>query len=59
MANRQEVVFEFRDVVYNQLSFRFGNGFELKDVIYHFAEIGIIPPKVLRNYMMIKAVKFK
>ena len=28
-------------------------GFELKDIIYHFAEIGIIPPKVLRNYMMI------
>ena len=54
MANRQEVVFEFRDLVYEQLFYRFGDGFELKDVIYHFSEQGIIPPKVLRNYMMIQ-----
>ncbi|MBV20072.1 MAG: hypothetical protein CL870_03125 [Cytophagia bacterium] len=40
--------------MYNQLSNRFGNGFLLKDVIYHFTEAGIIPPKVLRNYMIIK-----
>ena len=53
MANRQQVVFEFRDILYKQLFNRFGGDFELKDVIYHFSEIGIIPPKVLRNYMMI------
>lgn len=54
MANKKQVVFEFRDILYNQLCNRFGEGFLLKDVIYHFAESGIIPPKVLRNYMIIK-----
>lgn len=54
MANRREVVFEFRDILYNQLCCRFGDGFQLKDVIYHFSELGIIPPKVLRNYMILK-----
>ena len=54
MANRQQVVFEFRDIIYNDLSRRFGDGFELKDVVYHLSELGVIPPKVLRNYMMIQ-----
>ena len=30
------------------------NDFQLKDIIYHLAEMGLIPPKTLRNYMMIK-----
>ena len=30
-----------------------GDKFQLKDVILHFSQIGIIPPKVLRNYMII------
>ena len=53
MANRREVVFEFRDMLYEKLKCRFGEEFQLKDVIYHFSSIGIIPPKVLRNYMII------
>ena len=53
MANRQEVVFEFCDILYKKLFRGYGEGFELKDVIYQFSEIGIIPPKVLRNYMII------
>ncbi len=54
MANKQQVVFEFRDIIYEQLKIRFGDGFELKDVIYHLSEMGLIPPKTLRNFMMIK-----
>ena len=54
MANRREVVFEFRDLLYDQLSVRFGSNFQLKDVFYHLSEMGVIPPKVLRNYMMIQ-----
>ena len=53
MANRKQVVFEFRDIVYDRLVKRFGDGFALKDVIYQLAEMGLIPPKTLRNYMMI------
>ena len=54
MANRQEVVFEFSDILYVQLRTMYGDKFQLKDVIYHFSELGVIPHKVLRNYMMIK-----
>ena len=53
MANRQEVVFEFSDILYVQLRTMYGDKFQLKDVIYHFSELGVIPPKVLRNYMII------
>jgi len=54
MANKQSIVFEFRDNLHEQLSKRFGEKFTLKDMIYHLSEFGIIPPKVLRNYMMIR-----
>jgi len=54
MANRKEVIFEFRDTVCEQLTKRFGNEHTLKDTILHLSSIGLIPPKVLRNYMMIK-----
>ena len=54
MANKKQVVFEFRDILYDQLKVRFGDEFQLKDIIYHLAEMGLIPPKTLRNYMMIK-----
>ena len=45
MANKQQVVFEFRDILYDQLKVRFGEDFQLKDIIYHLAEMGLIPPK--------------
>jgi hypothetical protein len=54
MANKQDIVFEFREAIYEQLIKRFGDKFTLKDMIYHLSEYGCIPPKVLRNYMMIK-----
>jgi len=54
MPNKQKVVFEFAEILYNQLEKRYGETFGLKDLIYHLSEFGVIPPKVLRNYMMIK-----
>ena len=54
MPNKQKIVFEFREILYEQLRRRFGEDFGLKDLIYHLSEFGVIPPKVLRNYMMIK-----
>ena len=53
MANKKQVVFEFRDIVYNSLVKRFGDGFALKDVLLQLSSMGLIPPKTLRNYMMI------
>jgi hypothetical protein len=53
MANKRQVVFEFRDVLYDILVPRFGEEFALKDVIHQLAYMGLIPPKTLRNYMMI------
>tara|TARA_R110000803_G_scaffold203887_1_gene269657 strand:- start:467 stop:796 length:330 start_codon:yes stop_codon:yes gene_type:complete len=53
MANKRQVVFEFRDILYDSLIPRFGNDFALKDVLYQLASMGLIPPKTLRNYMMI------
>jgi|TARA_R100000482_G_scaffold124933_2_gene80054 hypothetical protein len=54
MANKQEIVFEFRDILFEQLERRFGENFGLGDVIYQLCSQGLIPPKTLRNYMMIK-----
>jgi len=53
MANKKQVVFEFRDVVYDKLKNRFGEDFALKDVLFQLSSMGLIPPKTLRNYMMI------
>lgn len=53
MANKKQVVFEFRDILYDKLIPRFGSDFALKDVIYQLSSMGLIPPKTLRNYMMI------
>lgn len=53
MANKKQIVFEFRDVVYDKLKNRFGEDFALKDVLFQLSSMGLIPPKTLRNYMMI------
>jgi hypothetical protein len=54
MANKQKIIFEFSDFLYDSLGKRFGEDFGVKDMVYHLSEFGIIPPKVLRNYMIIK-----
>lgn len=53
MANKKQIVFEFRDVVYEKLVKRFGEKYALKDTLFQLSSMGLIPPKTLRNYMMI------
>ncbi|QDP66764.1 MAG: hypothetical protein GOVbin5978_40 [Prokaryotic dsDNA virus sp.] len=53
MANKRQIVFEFREVLYDHLIPRFGEDFAMKDVLYELSSMGLIPPKTLRNYMMI------
>lgn len=54
MANKNEIVFEFRDLLDEQLIRRFGEQYTAKDIIYHLSSRGLIPHKTLRNYMMIQ-----
>ena len=53
MANKRQVVLEFADVLTESLIPRFGKDFILKDVVLQLSLMGLIPPKNLRNYMMI------
>ena len=52
MANKRQVVFEFRDILYDNLIPRFGENFALKDVLYQLAAMGLIPPKTLRKFII-------
>tara|TARA_R110000744_G_scaffold268338_3_gene381948 strand:- start:35 stop:352 length:318 start_codon:yes stop_codon:yes gene_type:complete len=52
MANSLEVIEEFRDLIREESTFRWGDEFTVKDLVYHLIENGIIPPKTLRNYML-------
>ena len=54
MANKKEIVLEFRDILYDSIIPKFSKEFALKDVIWELSYLGLIPPKTLRNYMMIK-----
>tara|TARA_R100001244_G_scaffold113101_1_gene83724 strand:+ start:14 stop:325 length:312 start_codon:yes stop_codon:yes gene_type:complete len=52
MANSKRIVGEFQDIILAESKKRWGEGFTVKDVVYHLVESGIISPKTLRNYMM-------
>tara|TARA_R100000152_G_C6778051_1_gene208396 strand:- start:1412 stop:1729 length:318 start_codon:yes stop_codon:yes gene_type:complete len=54
MPNKKELVDEFLDIMWDEAKRRWGEGFTVKDLVYHLIENGIIPPKTLRNYMMFK-----
>jgi|TARA_R110002074_G_scaffold1973_3_gene11885 hypothetical protein len=54
MANSNEVVSEFLDIVWEESKKRWGENLTIKDLVYHLVENGIIHPKTLRNYMMFK-----
>lgn len=54
MANSIRIVREFQDIIDEEAKRRWGDGYTVKDVVYHLAENGIISPKTLRNYMMFK-----
>ena len=52
MANTRKTVEEFKDVIWEEASRRWGKDFTVKDVVYHLVESGIIHPKTLRNHML-------
>ncbi len=65
MAKRQnklDIVYEFMDMVEEQIELRFSKDVTIKDIIRHLSEYGLIEPKRLRNYMIIydfdKTLKF-
>ena len=65
MATRQnklDIVYEFIDMLENQIELRFSQDATIKDIIRHLSEYGLIEPKRLRNYMIIydfdKTLKF-
>ena len=56
MAKRQndiDIVYEFMDMIEDQIVLRFSAQATIKDIIRHLSEYGIIEPKRLRNYMII------
>lgn len=54
MPNSKKVIDDFLDIVRDEAIIRWGEGFTVKDLVYHLIENGIIAPKSLRNYMMFK-----
>tara|TARA_R110002051_G_C8484223_1_gene462131 strand:+ start:259 stop:582 length:324 start_codon:yes stop_codon:yes gene_type:complete len=56
MAERQnkiEIVYEYLDLMDKEISIRIPNKPTIKDTILHLLEKGLIPPKKVRNYMII------
>ena len=52
--NKTDIITEYIDLLYNELKSRFGNEPQIKDMLSHLIERGMIEPKRLRNYMVIK-----
>ena len=56
MAERQnslEVVYEYLELMEKEITLRIPKDATIKDTILHLLEKGIIPPKKVRNYMII------
>ena len=52
--NKVKIVSEFIETLNLELSLRFGDEPTTKDIVSHLIERGMIDPKRLRNYMVIK-----
>ena len=52
--NKADIIKEYIDLLYSELKTRFGEEPQIKDMLFHFVESGMIEPKRLRNYMVIK-----
>ena len=52
--NRVDVISEYIDLLKKELDVRFGINPTTKDILAHLIERGMIEPKRLRNYMVIK-----
>ena len=56
MANRQntiEVVYEYLELMEKEITLRIPEDATIKDTILHLLERGLIPPKKVRNYMIV------
>ena len=52
--NKSEIITEYIDLLYLELKVRFGEEPQIKDMLSHLIERGMVEPKRLRNYMVIK-----
>tara|TARA_R110002049_G_scaffold242522_2_gene416360 strand:- start:3028 stop:3351 length:324 start_codon:yes stop_codon:yes gene_type:complete len=52
--NKADIITEYIDLLYSELKTRFGEEPQIKDMLSHLIERGMIEPKRLRNYMVIK-----
>jgi hypothetical protein len=52
--NKAHIITEYIDLLYGELKLRFGDEPQIKDILSHLIEKGMIEPKRLRNYMVIK-----
>tara|TARA_B100001094_G_C17867679_1_gene640545 strand:+ start:59 stop:382 length:324 start_codon:yes stop_codon:yes gene_type:complete len=52
--NKADIIKEYIDLLYHELKTRFGEEPQIKDMLSHLVERGMIEPKRLRNYMVIK-----
>jgi len=52
--NKADIITEYIDLLYSELKIRFGEEPQIKDMLSHLVERGMIEPKRLRNYMVIK-----
>ena len=56
MAQRQndiEIVYEYLDLMEKEITLRIPENATIKDTMLHLLERGLIPPRKVRNYMII------
>ena len=56
MAERQnklEIVYEYLDLMEKEITLRIPDNPTIKDTLLHLLERGLIPPKKVRNYMIV------
>lgn len=56
MAERQnklEIVYEYLELMESQITLKLPDSATIKDILLHLLERGLIPPKKVRNYMII------
>ena len=52
--NSVEIVNEFIDIIYKEVKAKYSEDAGIKNVLNHLAERGLIEPKKLRDFMIIK-----
>ena len=52
--NSADIVDEFIDIIYNEVKARYSEEAGIKNVLNHLSEKGLIEPRKLRDYMIIR-----